>query len=60
MGTSEDFNEVEAPNAPKQSRVPRFRLSKKKLEDISVALFPSGCEDGFAQRELFTGIELAL
>lgn len=60
MGTSEDFNEVEAPNAPKQSRVPRFRLSKKKLEDISVVLFPSGHEDGFARRELFMGIELAM
>ncbi|PIN05195.1 hypothetical protein CDL12_22272 [Handroanthus impetiginosus] len=36
-----DFNDVEAPNAPKQSRVPRFRLSRKKLADISVALFAS-------------------
>ncbi|KZV55208.1 hypothetical protein F511_12795 [Dorcoceras hygrometricum] len=58
--TPDDFNEVEAPNAPKQSRVPRFRLSKKKLEDISVVLFPSGDEEGFAQRELFMGMELEM
>ncbi|KAL8460313.1 hypothetical protein ACS0TY_032017 [Phlomoides rotata] len=34
-----DSIEIEAPNAPKQSRVPRRRLSPKKLTDISVALF---------------------
>lgn len=34
--------EIEAPNAPKQSRVPRERLSVKKLADISVSLFAEG------------------
>ncbi|KAH6790538.1 hypothetical protein C2S51_005544 [Perilla frutescens var. frutescens] len=34
-----ELGEIEAPNAPKQSRVPRQRLSVKKLADISVALF---------------------
>ncbi|GFQ01809.1 F-box protein at1g61340 [Phtheirospermum japonicum] len=37
-----DFNDIEAPNAPKQSRAPRQRLGAKKLADISVALFASG------------------
>ncbi|KAK6133394.1 hypothetical protein DH2020_032858 [Rehmannia glutinosa] len=36
-----DFNEIEAPNAPKQSRIRRSRLSAKKLTDISVNLFNS-------------------
>ncbi|XP_073127591.1 F-box protein At1g61340-like [Henckelia pumila] len=58
--TCGDFDEVEAPNAPKQTRIPRFRLSKKNLEEVSVALFPSGIEDGFTRRELFMGVELAM
>lgn len=37
--------DIEAPNAPKQSRVPRKRLSPKKLSDISVALFGSDDEE---------------
>ncbi|XP_047266616.1 F-box protein SKIP27-like isoform X2 [Capsicum annuum] len=37
-----DTNELEAaPNGPMQSRVARSRLSRKKLADISVALFAS-------------------
>ncbi|XP_022845694.1 F-box protein SKIP27-like [Olea europaea var. sylvestris] len=40
-----EFNDVKDPNAPKQSRVPRCRLSSKKLAAISVALFASGSED---------------
>ncbi|KAI7725971.1 hypothetical protein M8C21_031824 [Ambrosia artemisiifolia] len=35
-----DVDEVEAPNAPRQSRVARSRLSGKKLAYLSVALFP--------------------
>ncbi|XP_076915297.1 F-box protein At1g61340-like [Bidens hawaiensis] len=34
-----DGDEVEAPNAPRQSRVARSRLSRKKLAGLSVALF---------------------
>ncbi|GER27192.1 F-box family protein [Striga asiatica] len=37
-----NFDEAEAPNAPKQSRVPRHRLNAKKLSEISVKLFASG------------------
>ncbi|GFP82496.1 F-box protein at1g61340 [Phtheirospermum japonicum] len=43
----EDFdslNDTEAPNAPKQSRIQRSRLSAKKLGDISVNLFGSDNE----------------
>ncbi|XP_022870113.1 F-box protein SKIP27-like [Olea europaea var. sylvestris] len=40
-----EFNDIEAPNAPKQSRVPRSRLSSKKLAAISVALFAFGSGD---------------
>lgn len=35
----DDDDEIEAPNAPKQSRVARSRLDKKKLAGLSVALF---------------------
>ncbi|PIN18576.1 hypothetical protein CDL12_08765 [Handroanthus impetiginosus] len=49
-----DFNEeVEAPNAPKQSRIPRRRLSAKKLSEISVSLFASDNEEIWPQRNLF-------
>ncbi|KAF5756541.1 hypothetical protein HanRHA438_Chr17g0826181 [Helianthus annuus] len=34
-----DVDEVEAPNAPRQSRVARSRLSQKTLAHLSVALF---------------------
>ncbi|KAL3627644.1 hypothetical protein CASFOL_029007 [Castilleja foliolosa] len=47
-----DFNEIEAPNAPKQTRVPRHRLGAKKLADISVALFASGDEECWPKRDL--------
>ncbi|KAK4491684.1 hypothetical protein RD792_002450 [Penstemon davidsonii] len=41
-----DYNDVKTPNAPKVSRVPRARLSAKKLTDVSVNLFASdGVED---------------
>lgn len=37
-----EFNEeIEAPNAPKQSRILKHKLSRKKLSDISLALFAS-------------------
>ncbi|XP_057764646.1 F-box protein At1g61340-like [Salvia miltiorrhiza] len=38
----DELMEMEAPNAPKQSRAPRQRLSVKNLADISVALFADG------------------
>ncbi|KAL3615050.1 hypothetical protein CASFOL_040711 [Castilleja foliolosa] len=42
---AEDFDsDIEAPNAPKQSRIQRSRLSAKKLGDISVNLFGSDDE----------------
>lgn len=50
----EMIEEVEAPNAPKQSRVPRHRLSAKKLSDLSVALFASGDEEGWRRGDLFS------
>ncbi|XP_009601231.1 F-box protein At1g61340-like [Nicotiana tabacum] len=45
--------ESEAPNAPRQSKVPRSRLSRKKLADISVSLFTSDGEENWPRRELF-------
>lgn len=48
------IEEIEAPNAPKQSRVPKHRLSAKKLSDLSVALFASGGdEEGWPRGDLF-------
>ncbi|GMH26923.1 hypothetical protein Nepgr_028766 [Nepenthes gracilis] len=47
----EDDFEV-APNAPKQPRLPRSRLCKKKLSDISVALFVSS-GDRWPRKSLF-------
>ncbi|KAL7592254.1 hypothetical protein Lser_V15G32192 [Lactuca serriola] len=38
---SRDFDEIEAPNAPKQSRVSSSRLTKKNLAAITVSLFAS-------------------
>ncbi|KAK9051747.1 hypothetical protein SSX86_028375 [Deinandra increscens subsp. villosa] len=38
-------DEVEAPNAPKQSRVARSRLDKGKLASLSVALFASDVDE---------------
>ncbi|GAB4831147.1 hypothetical protein Ancab_005154 [Ancistrocladus abbreviatus] len=43
---------IEAPNAPKQSRVPRSRIGEKKLADIAVALFASK-EERWPRRSLF-------
>ncbi|XP_071736193.1 F-box protein At1g61340-like [Rutidosis leptorrhynchoides] len=39
-----DADEIEAPNAPKQSRVARSRLNRDKLAELSVALFSSSDE----------------
>ncbi|CAA3005883.1 F-box SKIP27-like [Olea europaea subsp. europaea] len=52
-----EFKEVEAPNAPKQLRVPGSRLNAKKLADISVALFSSGSEDNWARKDLLMAME---
>ncbi|XP_022892247.1 F-box protein At1g61340-like [Olea europaea var. sylvestris] len=57
VGNLCEFNEVEAPNAPKQLRVPRSRLSAKKLADISVTLFSSGSEDNWARKDLLMAME---
>lgn len=42
---SGEFNDIEAPNAPRQLKVRKLRLSKKKIADISVALFASEDDD---------------
>lgn len=39
------FNDVEAPNAPRQLKVRKLRLSRKKLADLSVNLFASEEEE---------------
>ncbi|KAH0721850.1 hypothetical protein KY289_004894 [Solanum tuberosum] len=48
-----ESNDVEVPNAPRQSKFLRARLSRKKLADISVALFTSDSEENWPRRELF-------
>ncbi|XP_068644592.1 F-box protein SKIP27-like [Aristolochia californica] len=40
----EKFDNLEAPDAPRQHRTSRFQLNRKKLSDISVALFQSSSE----------------
>ncbi|XP_073158656.1 F-box protein At1g61340-like [Henckelia pumila] len=52
-----DFDEGEAPNAPKQWRVRPSRLCKKKLSGISVALFLSDEEDGWPRKDAFYEME---
>ncbi|XP_004233817.1 F-box protein At1g61340 [Solanum lycopersicum] len=42
---SGEFNDIEAPNTPRQLKVRKLRLSKKKIADISVALFASEDDD---------------
>lgn len=54
MECFDELIEVEAPNAPKQSRAPRQRLSVKNLADISVALFAAGDEEGWPRGDLFS------
>ncbi|XP_055805371.1 F-box protein SKIP27-like [Solanum dulcamara] len=48
-----EFNDVEAPNAPRQLKVRKLKLSKKKMADISVALFTSEDDDNWLQRESY-------
>ncbi|KAL7243875.1 hypothetical protein ACSBR1_016148 [Camellia fascicularis] len=57
LGDAGDIEEVEAPNAPKQFRNQRSRLSRKKLADISVALFASPEEDRWPRKDLFMEME---
>ena len=52
-----DFEEIEAPNAPKQIRTCQSRLRGKKLADISVALFSSPDEEQWPRKDLFTKME---
>ncbi|GER54084.1 F-box family protein [Striga asiatica] len=53
-----NFDEAEAPNAPKQLRVPRRKLSAKKLVDISVKLFASSDDSHWPKRNLFLEMEM--
>ncbi|CAI9756521.1 unnamed protein product [Fraxinus pennsylvanica] len=53
-----ELDEIVAPNAPRQSRVPHSRLNTKKLDDVSVALFASDNEDSWHRRDLFMGMEI--
>nr|GMC87997.1 F-box protein At1g61340-like [Ipomoea batatas] len=55
-----EFNEVEAPNAPRQSRVPRSRVSRKKLAGLSIALFASDDEEDWRSRESYLQMEAEL
>ncbi|XP_075664237.1 F-box protein At1g61340-like [Castanea sativa] len=55
---SELDDETEAPNAPKQLRPRRSRLSEKKLADISVALFASPDEEHWPRKALFMETEI--
>ncbi|KAI3795794.1 hypothetical protein L1987_38453 [Smallanthus sonchifolius] len=47
-----DVDEVEAPNAPKQSRVARSRLDRNKMAELSVALFASDEDEGWSRKNL--------
>ncbi|KAF3451566.1 hypothetical protein FNV43_RR07661 [Rhamnella rubrinervis] len=49
-----EVDEIDTPNAPKQHRQHRSRLSGKKLQSISVALFASPDEEHWPRKELFT------
>ncbi|XP_041026181.1 F-box protein SKIP27 [Juglans microcarpa x Juglans regia] len=55
---SNEFDDKEAPNAPKLSRRCKPRLSKKKLADISVALFSSMDEEQWPRKSLFMETEI--
>ncbi|KAA8519886.1 hypothetical protein F0562_014204 [Nyssa sinensis] len=57
---SREFNEVEAPNAPKQMGHYRSRVNGKKLADISVALFAAPDGEGWPRKELFMEMETEL
>ncbi|KAK4364222.1 hypothetical protein RND71_015580 [Anisodus tanguticus] len=48
-----EFNDAEVPNAARQLKFPRSRVSRKKLTDISVALFTSDGQENWLRRELF-------
>ncbi|XP_059623495.1 F-box protein SKIP27-like [Cornus florida] len=54
---SSEADEVEAPNAPKQLRCYRPRVSGKKLANISVALFASPGEEQWPRKELIMDME---
>ncbi|XP_009606394.1 F-box protein SKIP27 [Nicotiana tabacum] len=47
MEDSGNSDEVEPPNAPKLPKIARSRLSRKKLAEISVALFASDAEENW-------------
>ncbi|KAA8515376.1 hypothetical protein F0562_019013 [Nyssa sinensis] len=52
-----DLDEVEAPNAPKQSRCYRSRVGRKKMANISVALFATPDEERWPRKDLFMEME---
>ncbi|XP_051135806.1 F-box protein At1g61340-like [Andrographis paniculata] len=55
------FDEVEAPNAPKQRRIRRSRLNAKKLADLSVSLFTSDDDSNcWQRRKLFHQINIPI
>ncbi|KAK4347087.1 hypothetical protein RND71_033426 [Anisodus tanguticus] len=59
----DEFNDVEAPNAPRQLKVRKLKLSKKKLADISVTLFASeeeDADDDWLQRESYMQMDTEL
>ncbi|CAA2982427.1 F-box At1g61340-like [Olea europaea subsp. europaea] len=58
VDASSEFDEIIAPNAPRQSRIPHSRLDEKKLDDLSVALFASDNEDSWRRRDLLTEMEI--
>uniref|UniRef100_A0A5B6ZYY7 F-box domain-containing protein n=1 Tax=Davidia involucrata TaxID=16924 RepID=A0A5B6ZYY7_DAVIN len=58
LGDSTEFDEVEAPNAPKQLGCYRSRLNGKKLADISVALFAAPDEEQWPRKEIFMETEI--
>ncbi|CAL5375703.1 unnamed protein product [Camellia sinensis] len=57
LGDAGDIEEVEATNALERFRNQRSRLNRKKLTDISVALFASSDEDQWPRKDLLMEME---
>ncbi|XP_071914082.1 F-box protein SKIP27-like [Coffea arabica] len=53
----ENVDELMIEQAPRQVRIPRARLSSKKLADISVTLYTSAGEQNWLRRELFVAMD---
>ncbi|GAA0164876.1 hypothetical protein LIER_20414 [Lithospermum erythrorhizon] len=54
---NEELSDIEAPNAPKQSRIRRSVMSRKNLSDISAALFTSDDEETWPREDVLMGME---